>query len=170
MFSISGFYFLFHRSHSVVCLRSSFMLSHYYRLSVSLFRFRSVDVGCRCCCHFPIHSMKPKTYDKKSKKKASSITYSTRPLQHQLGFWHATLINLSNHWNTTPPHLLMYFRCAIWRARALVSALLYLCLLFVAKRLLMKVNVHLYCWYMRASARAPFSWHIWFVYLCFFKA
>lgn len=107
---------------------------------------------------------------KEEKREESSITYSTRPLEHQLRFWHATLINLRII--ETQRHLLMYFRCAVLRARACAClCLLWVSALFVAKRLLMKVNVHLYCWFMWAcvcaDARTLLFWHIRFVYLCF---
>lgn len=85
------------------------------------------------------HTIKKKK-KKKTRRKESSITYSTRPLEHQLRFWHATLINLRII--ETQRHLLMYFRCAMF---ALCERAL-----FVAKRSLMKVNVHLYCWFMCA--------------------
>lgn len=151
--------FIFYFIAVVVCSLSSFILSHYYRLSL-FHSFSSVVVAI--AIFISIHSMKPKTCDKRKEKrrKESSITYSTRPLEHQLRFWHATLINLRII--ETQRHLLMYFRCAMLGA---CLCLLWVRALFVAKRLLMKVNVHLYCWFMwacvcvcmRMRTRARFS-------------
>lgn len=116
----------------VVCLlvySVTLLSSIYFTLSL-LALFSILSSHCCCCrCHFPYiqwsrrHTIKKLRTTREKESKGIAHIY-TRPLEHQLRFWHATLINLRII--ETQRHLLMYFGCA--------ALCVYLCLLCISAR------------------------------------